>query len=207
MQRQVTLGKLSGIDPEFSILELEARLIAVAEQIRAGSPETKPLAWMDPQGSSQPRTPGTPDVVLPVYGLNIPVTNVALREGDTVVVERLKVPMFSVVGLVRSPGNFVYPPDIEYNLMQAVAFAGGMDTVAAPRYATIYRLVADGSIVRVPFRLVKDGEFTEAMMTLIKPGDIVALEHTPRTRANTVIHNMVRFNTGLYLTGNDLWGR
>lgn len=207
LQRQVTLGKLSGIDPEFSILELEARLIAVAEQIRAGSPETKPLAWMDPQGSSSPRTPGTPDVVLPVYGLNIPVTNVALREGDTVVVERLKVPMFSVVGLVRSPGNFVYPPDIEYNLMQAVAFAGGMDTVAAPRYATIYRLVADGSIVRVPFRLVKDGEFTEAMMTLIKPGDVVALEHTPRTRANTVIHNMVRFNTGLYLTSNDLWGR
>lgn len=145
--------------------------------------------------------------MLPVYGLNIPFTNVALREGDTVIVERLQVPMFSVVGLVRSPGNFPYPPDIQYNLMQAIAFAGGMDPVAAPRYATIYRLLVDGSIARVPFRLVKDGEFTEAMTTPVRPGDVVALEHTPRTRVNTIIYNMVRFNTGLYLTGNDLWGR
>jgi protein involved in polysaccharide export with SLBB domain len=208
LQRRIALGKLSEMDADFSILDLEERLIAVADRVGSRSPEQPNLAWVDPKNTSGTgaATPRRPDaVVLPVYGLNIPFTNVALREGDTVVVERLKVPMFSVVGLVRSPGNFPYPPDTQYNLMQAVAFAGGLDPVADPRYATIYRLTADGSIVRVPFRLVEDGELTAAMTTAIRPGDVVAIEHTPRTRKNALIYNMVRFNTGLYLTGSDLW--
>jgi protein involved in polysaccharide export with SLBB domain len=205
--RRVALGKLSALDDDFSILELESRLLAVADQIHSGTSNPKIAAWGNPQAASNFARTGQPAqaVVLPVYGLNIPFTNVALREGDTVVVERLKVPMFSVIGLVRSPGNFPYPPDTQYNLMQAVAFAGGLDPVADPRYATIYRLMADGSILRVPFRLIEDGELTEAMTTPIKPGDVVAIEHTPRTRRNTIINNLIRINTGLYLTGNDLW--
>jgi len=208
LQRHAALGKLSELDSDFSILALEERLIAVASQVGSSLSGQANLAWLDPKNASGtvPMASRRPEaVVLPVYGLNIPFTNVALREGDTVVVERLKVPMFSVVGLVRSAGNFPYPPDTQYNLMQAVAFAGGLDPVADPRYATIYRLTADGSIVRVPFQLIEDGELTEAMMTPIKPGDVVAIEHTPRTRKNTLLYNMVRFNTGLYLTGNDLW--
>jgi protein involved in polysaccharide export with SLBB domain len=209
LQRRVALGKLSEIDSGFSILDLEERLVAVADRAGANLGGQTSLAWLNPTvgastGTVTPRRPEA--VVLPVCGLNIPFTNVALREGDTVVVERLQVPMFSVVGLVRSPGNFPYPPDTQYNLMQAVAFAGGLDPVADPRYATVYRLTAEGSIVRVPFQLVEGGELTEALRTAIKPGDVVAIEHTPRTRKNTIINNMVRFNTGLYLTGRDLLG-
>lgn len=209
LQRRALLGKLSEIDSDFPILDLEERLVAVADRAGASSSGRDNLAWLDPAapsgmaGASPERQEA---VVLPVYGLNIPYANVALREGDTVVVERLRVPMFSVVGLVRSAGNFPYPPDTEFNLMQAVAFAGGLDPVADPRYATIYRLTTDGSIVRVPFRLVEDGEFTAALQTPIKPGDVVAIEHTPRTRRNTIFNNMVRFNTGLYIYGSDLWG-
>jgi protein involved in polysaccharide export with SLBB domain len=222
LPRRALLGKLSELDSGFSILDLEARLVAVADRAGASWGGPADLARLDPNASghtlalSPRRSEGDPQrgtarggtqaVVLPVYGLNIPYTNVALHEGDTVVVERLRVPMFSVVGLVRSPGNFPYPPDTEFNLMQAVAFAGGLDPVADPRYATVYRLTADGSIVRVPFQLVKDGELTAALQTPIKPGDVVAIEHTPRTRRNTIFNNMVRFNTGLYLTGSDLWG-
>jgi protein involved in polysaccharide export with SLBB domain len=208
LQRRAALGKLCEIDSDFSILDLEERLVAVADRAGSNPQGQANLAWLDPKNTSGTVTVASqrPEaVVLPVYGLNIPFTNVALREGDTVVVERLQVPMFSVVGLVRSPGNFPYPPDTQYNLMQAVAFAGGLDTVADPRYATIYRLTADGSIVRVPFKLVEDGELTEALRTPIRPGDVVAIEHTPRTRKNTILYNMVRFNTGLYLTGSDLW--
>jgi protein involved in polysaccharide export with SLBB domain len=208
LQRRATLGKLSEIDTGFSILDLEERLVAVADRAGANLGGQTSLAWLNPTvgagtGTVTPRRPEA--VVLPVYGLNIPFTNVALREGDTVVVERLQVPMFSVVGLVRSAGNFPYPPDTQYNLMQAVAFAGGLDPVADPRYATIYRLTAEGSIVRVPFQLVEDGELTEALRTPIKPGDVVAIEHTPRTRRNTIINNLIRINTGVYLTGSDLW--
>ena len=208
VQRRAALGKLCEIDASFSILDLEERLVAVPDRAGSNPAERSHLAWVNPNSpAGTAKAPAGPEaVVLPVYGLNVPFTNVALREGDTVVVERLKVPMFSVVGLVRSPGNFPYPPDTQFNLMQAVAFAGGLDPVANPRYATIYRLTTDGTIVRVPFKLVEDGELTEALMTAVKPGDVVAIEHTPRTRRNTIINNLIRINTGVYLTGSDLWG-
>lgn len=147
-----------------------------------------------------------PVIVLPVVGMSIPFRDVGLEEGDTIVVEQVQMPLFTVIGLVNRPGNYEYPPTSQYNLMQAIAYAGGLDMGADPRYATIYRLAADGSVVRVPFRLVRGNELTDAMSTPIRPGDVVAIEHTPRTRMNAMINNMVRFNTGLYIQGRDLWG-
>ncbi len=144
-------------------------------------------------------------ILLPVVNTNIPFQDIALEEGDTVVVEQTQMPLFSVLGLVSKPGNFPYPPNAEYNLTQAIAYAGGFDPVAEPRYATVYRLQEDGAVARVPFRLIEDGEFTDVMATPIRPGDVVAIEHTPRTRAKTTIHNLVRINTGIYIQGRDLW--
>lgn len=175
---------------------------AVVRVIR--SDETEAAAKTDSAGEAAPKKPA---ILLPVAGMNIPFSDVSLEEGDTVVVEQIQMPLFTVVGLVSKPGNYEYPPTAEFNLMQAIAFAGGLDLVAEPRYATIYRLTPDGSIARVPFRLVQDDEFTEALKTPIRPGDVVAIEHTQRTRMNTMLNNMVRFNTGLYVTGNDLWDR
>ena len=148
----------------------------------------------------------TQALVLPVRGWNIPFRDVVLKEGDTVVVEQLQVPLFSVLGLVNRPGNFPYPPTAQYTLAQAIGFAEGLDPVADPRYATIYRLTKDGTTTRVAFKLIEEGEFTEALATPVKPGDVVAVEHTARTRANTTINHLLRINTGLYLTGHDLWG-
>jgi len=148
----------------------------------------------------------TTTLVLPVKGWNIPFRDVALQEGDTVVVEQMEMPLFCVLGLVTRPGNFPYPPMAQYTITQAIGFAGGLDAVADPRYVTIYRLTKDGSIARVPLRLIEHGEFTQALGTPIRPGDVIAVEHTPRTRMNTVVNNLLRVNTGVYLTGNDLWG-
>lgn len=148
---------------------------------------------------------GHPPILLPVVNANIPFQDMALEEGDTVVVEQTQMPLFSVLGLVSKPGNFPYPPNAEYNLTQAIAYAGGLDPIAEPRYVTIYRLKEDGSVARVPFQLIKDGEFTDALGTPIRPGDVVAIEHTLRTRTNTTINNLVRINTGLYIRGEDLW--
>ncbi len=132
--------------------------------------------------------------------MNIPFQDVSLDAGDTIVVEQIEMPLFSVVGLVNRPGNYEYPPTARYNLLQAIAFAGGLDLVSEPRYATIYRLTTEGSVVRVPFQLIQDGELTDAIHIPIRPGDVVAIEHTPRTRMNALLRNMVRFNTGLYIT-------
>jgi len=157
-------------------------------------------------GVSDAMSGDTTTLVLPVKGWNIPFRDVALQEGDTVVVEQMEVPLFCVLGLVARPGNFDYPPMAQYTVAQAIGFAGGLDAVADPRYVTIYRLTQDGSIVRVPLRLIEHGEFTQALGTRIRPGDVIAVEHTPRTRMNTVVNNLLRVNTGVYLTGNDLWG-
>jgi protein involved in polysaccharide export with SLBB domain len=152
-------------------------------------------------------SPAEAGIVLPVVGMNIPFCDVALEEGDTVVVEQGRVPVFSVLGLVTRPGNFPCPSTTEYTLVQAIAFAGGLDPVTDPRYATIYRRMEDGAITGVPLRLVQDGKFTEVLSTPIKAGDVVAIEHTPRTRTKAMLHDLVRINTGLYLSGSDLWGR
>jgi protein involved in polysaccharide export with SLBB domain len=141
-------------------------------------------------------------IVLPVRGLNIPFADVALHDGDTIIVEGLETQLFTVIGLVNKPGNFLYPPDVQYNLMQAIAFAGGLYRSAAPRYATVYRLKQDGSIVRAPFQLItskKGTQLTEALNIPIKPGDIVAIEDTPRTRKNEFLQRIFNVHIGAYV--------
>ena len=137
-------------------------------------------------------------LVLPVKGLNIPFADVALQDGDSVIVERLEQPLFTVIGLVSKPGNFPYPPDVQYNLMQAIAFAGGLDKTAEPRYATVYRLKPDRTVVRAAFKIIDDSKLTDASSTLIKPGDIVAVEQTPRTRTKLFLDSVFRVNLGIY---------
>ena len=152
---------------------------------------------------------GSKTLVLPVKGLNIPFADVALQDGDSVIVERMELPLFSVVGLVNRPGNFPYPPDVQYNLMQALAFAGGFNLAADPRYASVYRLKPDGTIASAIFKLVNVGnglQFTDSLNVHIKPGDIVAVEHTPRTRAKVWWDRVFRFYISTYVRPQDIFG-
>jgi protein involved in polysaccharide export with SLBB domain len=147
-------------------------------------------------------------LIMPVRGLNIPFADVALREGDTVYVERIKAQWISVLGLVNSPGNFPYPPDSEYRLADALALAGGLDQVAEPRYVCVYRLRADGEVVGATFQLVdtKNQEtLTRQLALKVKPGDVVSVERTPRTRSNVFLDRVIRITLGLYLDPRDLW--
>lgn len=140
-------------------------------------------------------------IMLPVKGLNIPFADVVLREGDVVLVERLQIPLFTVTGLVDKPGNFMYPPDVNYTLMQALGFAGGLDKDAKPRYVTVYRLNADGTIASGVFKVADAtvAELTMAMNLPIKPGDIVDVAHTPRTRTNLFLQRVFNVNVGAYV--------
>jgi len=160
-------------------------------------------------GKGEKTGPGEPEtIILPVKGFNIPFTDVVLEDGDNVIVERLAQPLFSVVGLVNRAGNFPYPPNVQYNLMQALAFAGGLNPAAEPRYATVYRLRPDGSIIHATFELVKTGNsshLTDALNIQIKPGDIVSVEHTPRTRTNVFLDRVFRINMGTYFSLNEVW--
>ena len=151
--------------------------------------------------TSRPRK--SESLALPVKGLNIPFADIALQDGDSVIVEPLQQPLFTVIGLVNSPGNFPYPPDVQYTLMQAIGFAGGLNQIAEPRYATIYRLKRDGTCVSATFPIKGKSKLADASNTLIKPGDIVAVEQTPRTRTALFLDNAFRINVGTYWRLND----
>jgi len=147
-------------------------------------------------------------LALPVKGLNIPFADVALQEGDSVVVEACPDQSITVLGLVTRPGNYPYPPDARYNLAQAIGSAGGLDPIADPRYVSIYRLKPDGEIASVVVQLVnlkKKPDLTEALALPLRPGDIVSVEHTPRTRTNLFLDRIFRVNFGVYLSPESFW--
>jgi protein involved in polysaccharide export with SLBB domain len=148
------------------------------------------------------------DLVVPVRGLNIPSADIVLRDGDSVIVERLQVPLFTVLGLVNAPGSFPCPSNVKYSLMQALGLAGGLSQVAEPRFATVYRLRPDGTINSAIFQVTNTGNesmLTDALNIRIKPGDIVAVEHTPRTRTKVFLDGIFRLNFGAYYRLDEAW--
>jgi len=144
-------------------------------------------------------------IILPVVGMTIPFKDIALREGDTVVVEPIQMPTMSVLGLVRNPGSFAYPPFARYNLAQAVALAGGLAMEVEPRYVTIYRPKPDGSVLSLPFRLIDDGRYTAQLNEPVRPGDLVDVQNTPRTRTNAFINRFFRISVGTWIDVSDIW--
>lgn len=139
--------------------------------------------------------PNSDKIILPVKGLNIPFADIALRDGDIIEVERFDPAVFTVLGPVEKPGTFDYPPDIQYNLMQALAFAGGPDLVLDPRYVTIYRQDTNGKIVSATFGLDRKS-LAKASKISIKPGDVISVEMTPATSAKIILKEMFYIRVG-----------
>ncbi len=103
--------------------------------------------------------------------------------------------IFTVMGLVNDPKTFPYPPDVQYNLMEALAFAGGLDMVADPRYVKIYRQNTDGHVLSATIR-VGDKYFNDAYAVMIKPGDVVYVDHTFGTRVNKFMSDVFHITVG-----------
>ena len=214
---------------------LEARLVHLAGYLEADSkgrsPDSTPMTngWRTAEqscfvASLQQRTGnGTaPDdaqagatnhetstnILLPVKGLNVPFADVALCEGASVTVGRPLEQSIVIVGLVNRPGLMPYPLDARYTLVEAIAFAGGLNLVADPRYVSIYRLKSNGTVGGVTVQLVnpkKKQELTQAMSMVLHPGDVVSVEHTMRTRTNVFLDRVFRISLGLYFNPESLW--
>lgn len=103
--------------------------------------------------------------------------------------------VFTVIGLVKHPDAFAYPPNVRYNLMEALAFAGGLDPVADPRYVKIYRKDVTGEVISATFG-IDDKSLADAYNVVIKPGDVVYVDHTLRTRANTFLSDVLTIGMG-----------
>ena len=103
--------------------------------------------------------------------------------------------VFTVMGLVNKPDAYDYPPDVQYNLMEALAFAGGLDMVADPRYVKVFRQDAEGEVLQATFG-VDDKVLTDAYQVAIKPGDVIYVDHTLRTRINKFLSDVFHITVG-----------
>jgi hypothetical protein len=93
--------------------------------------------------------------------------------------------------------------------MHALGFAGGLLYSAEPRYATVYRLAADGTTVSATFSIAgiaKSADPTDALSVPLKPYDVIAVEHTPRTRAKVFWDRVFRIYVSTYITADDVFG-
>lgn len=130
-------------------------------------------------------------MALPVKGLNVPFGDVALVGGETVEVERWDPELFTVIGLVMKPGAFEYAPGQKINLMQALAIAGGVDRIANPPYATVFRKEEGGRVVAATFPIT-GVEAGKAAALEVRPGDVVAVDHTAMSWTRTLIAAVFR---------------
>ena len=167
-----------------------------------------------PQGASviritrpEQKQPAGP-LVLPIKGLNMPFVDVALKGGETIEVEKLNPQTFTVLGLVRGPGTFPFPPDQRINLIQALGAAGGTDPISDPRFATVYRQNPDGTVISARFQingktdgwtkasLFTDSTYGASAFVGLKPGDVVSVEHDAHTRAKSWLAQVLVFRAG-----------
>ena len=130
------------------------------------------------------------EVYYPKYVMNVPmvVCEVAKYKHEN---ERV----FTVLGLVKKPDTYPYPPDVQYNLTEALGFAGGLNLVADPRHVTIYRQDANGEIISATFPVGEKAN-ADAYDIIIKPGDVICVDHTFRTRTNEFIAGLFHIGVG-----------
>jgi len=111
--------------------------------------------------------------------------------------------VFAVLGLVNHPDAFPYPPDTQYNLMEALAFAGGFDMTADPRFVKVFRQDAEGKVMSATFG-IDSKSVIGAYAVAIKPGDVVYVDHTLRTRMNQFLANVLQLRVGADVRRNGL---
>ncbi|MBN1391377.1 MAG: polysaccharide biosynthesis/export family protein [Sedimentisphaerales bacterium] len=103
--------------------------------------------------------------------------------------------VFTVMGLVNEPDAYPYPPDVQYNLMEALAFAGGLDIIADPQYVKVFRQDADGQVFQAVFGIGSKG-LKNAYAVTIKPGDVIYVDHTLSTRMNKFLAGVFHITVG-----------
>ena len=208
-QRTAVVTRIQLAHPDVPSEYVAQRLCELADVIEPGSGGDCPVAFAEDElGTYLKRQAGingpSGPLLLPVKGMNIPFSDIALKDGATIEIDALEAKEFLVMGLIRSSQPVVvpYPPEKEYTLLQALAFAGGVDEVADPHYVTVYRLDKEGKVVDAAFE-ISHGIPVEASGLVIKPGDVISLEYTPRTRMNSILANLFRINMGMYYNPFD----
>lgn len=138
------------------------------------------------------------DAYYPKYVVNPPMVIC-----EVVKYQRENERVFTVLGLVNRPNAFPYPPDTQYNLMEALAFAGGLNMTADPRYLKVYRQDANGTVVSATFG-VDSKSVVGAYAVAIKPGDVIYVDHTLHTRVNQFLSDVLQIRIGADVRRNGI---
>jgi protein involved in polysaccharide export with SLBB domain len=134
---------------------------------------------------------------------------VALTAGDSVEVELIPAASITVIGLVNSPGRFDYQAGTQVTLIEALGYAGGINFVANPKFARIYRRDAEGNLITADFALSDGRTPLGAASAYLKPGDVIAVEETKETAAMLFIAKTIQASLGIsagvvYTVGRDV---
>ena len=133
---------------------------------------------------------------IPVIAMNIPARDVVLQDGDVLVVEASQPEVITVVGLVNKPGLLKCETNAKYSIMDALAYAGGVNELADPEYVKVYRQTVEGQVVSATLKL-DDPYSVGATDLYLKPGDVVAVEQTAATRTRLILAQFVRMGLGV----------
>jgi protein involved in polysaccharide export with SLBB domain len=134
-------------------------------------------------------------VYYPEYVVTVPAVVCKVRE-------HIDIRQFTVTGLVMKAGVFPYPTNVQYNLIDAIASAGGINPLADPHYAKIYRKGRNGKVVSAIFK-IDESATDKASRVIIKPSDIISVEPTFQTGTNLFLSQVFRINVGAYVNPND----
>ena len=194
---------------------LELQMPAILQELSSDSQD-----WLQKVEPYLCRVSDAGTITLPIVG-KVPVAGKTLAEVESSVVnayfpkyvhdlpavvcrvsEHRNQRVFAVLGLVKKPNAFPYPANVQYNLTDALALAGGVELVADPRYATVFRQAENGKIVSSTFS-ISSKSIADASKVIIKPGDTVLVEITPRTQINVWLSQMMRLSFGAYVRPED----
>ena len=98
----------------------------------------------------------------------------------------------SVIGLVRKPDSYEYPPDETLRVLDAIAMAGGLNLNVANKIHVIRDIPDrnDPVVIEISFKRAKsDGDEN----LVLQPGDTVVVEETPTTVVVGGIRSFIRF--------------
>ncbi|MCA9197865.1 MAG: SLBB domain-containing protein [Planctomycetales bacterium] len=118
--------------------------------------------------------------------------NFKVTDGSVVMVHAKPKKSVGVLGLVRRPNSYDYPPDESLRVLDAVAMAGGIDLNVADKIHVIRQSPdnEDPVIIKVSYRKAKsDGDENLVLM----PGDTVIVEETPLTMVVGSLRSFIRF--------------
>jgi polysaccharide export outer membrane protein len=118
-----------------------------------------------------------------------------LENGSVVMVTKRAPRSFSVMGLVRKPGNFDKLNDEDLRLLDAIAMAGGRTLEIADK-VRIYRQIEGQETPIVIDASIGDAKAGGPDNLRLAPGDIVSVEETPLTLAFSAFRSFARLTVG-----------